>query len=289
MHWPTVRGSTDLSNDLKRRIRLGVAHTLRAGSWLTGAKAGQPRILMYHRVRAGHPGDSLCVDPALFADQIAWLAEHAALVPLREISDPDLDTNGRCRVAITFDDGYLDNLVDALPVLEKHGVPATLFVTSEFCDQSLVHPRYQDEKGQVHMNWEQVRAWDAVDGLEIGSHTLTHPTLPLVDDAQAEKEIIESRKRVQDGSGSPVDYFAYPNGAYIERDVALCQRAGYAGAVTTHPGSVSGNVSRFELKRTEMNDKDHAAEIGLKLGGAFDLPHKYLDWRRQRKLNAMME
>lgn len=89
-------------------------------------------VLMYHRV--GHvrfdPWD-LCVTPARFDEQMACIAAHRAGRPLDAFRDSaPLDTGGRA-IAVTFDDGYADNLLHALPALERHDVPATIFIVTE--------------------------------------------------------------------------------------------------------------------------------------------------------------
>lgn len=89
-------------------------------------------VLMYHRV-AEESVDSwdLCVTPAHFDEHMAVLASVRSQVKLTDIErSADRFHPGRNRFAVTFDDGYVDNLVNALPVLERHEVPATIFVVS---------------------------------------------------------------------------------------------------------------------------------------------------------------
>jgi peptidoglycan/xylan/chitin deacetylase (PgdA/CDA1 family) len=91
---------------------------------------------MYHRVSATPDYLGLTVPPARFAEQLATLGRHARVLPLRDLvrrlADP-APLEGDV-AAITFDDGYRDNLDEALPVLETHGMPATVFVTVGFVD-----------------------------------------------------------------------------------------------------------------------------------------------------------
>jgi peptidoglycan/xylan/chitin deacetylase (PgdA/CDA1 family) len=86
--------------------------------------------LIYHRVSPDVGADyfRLCVTPQHLAEQIEWLMRRFAIVPLVDVGRPDR----RPRVALTFDDGYADNLHHALPVLERYGVPATVFVTTGY-------------------------------------------------------------------------------------------------------------------------------------------------------------
>jgi peptidoglycan/xylan/chitin deacetylase (PgdA/CDA1 family) len=91
-------------------------------------------ILMYHRIaRAEHDPWSLCVSPDRFAQQLEVLRRRAAVVPLQNLFEaiPAARTN-RPPVAITFDDGYADNLHCAKPLLERHDTPATVFIASGY-------------------------------------------------------------------------------------------------------------------------------------------------------------
>jgi peptidoglycan/xylan/chitin deacetylase (PgdA/CDA1 family) len=89
-------------------------------------------ILLYHRIaRERHDPWGQCVAPEHFAQQMALLAEEAQVVPLARLPGAiGARRSSRPLVAITFDDGYLDNLVTAKPILERHGLPATVFLAS---------------------------------------------------------------------------------------------------------------------------------------------------------------
>lgn len=90
-------------------------------------------ILMYHRIaEPRHDRFQLCVSPDRFAEQIAHLRRHHEVVQLSDLHR----RASRPRVVLTFDDGYLDNLTAAKPVLEAAGVPATVFVTSGLVDST---------------------------------------------------------------------------------------------------------------------------------------------------------
>ncbi len=103
---------------------------------LRSALSRRPRgagvILMYHRI-AVEPLDpwQLCVTPAAFAGQLDWLRAHCRVVPLRQLARELRDGNLVPRsVAISFDDGYADNLLAAEPLLRERGLPATFFLTT---------------------------------------------------------------------------------------------------------------------------------------------------------------
>jgi peptidoglycan/xylan/chitin deacetylase (PgdA/CDA1 family) len=93
---------------------------------------GQALILMYHRIAESRLDPwRLCVSPPTFDRQLGWLRQHCRVVPLRQLA-AEL-RRGECAertVAITFDDGYADNLISGVPLLTKHGLPATFFLTT---------------------------------------------------------------------------------------------------------------------------------------------------------------
>ena len=84
------------------------------------------------------------------------------------------------------------------------------------------------------VTWDQLREMNAA-GIEIGSHTVTHPILTNVDDEQLRYELVNSRSRLESELGIPVTLFCYPNGSYDERVEAAVRQAGYKVAVTTIP------------------------------------------------------
>ena len=99
-------------------------------------------------------------------------------------------------------------------------------------------------------------------GMEIGGHTVNHPILKVLSDAEAESEITQGRRSLEQLIQGPVDYFAYPNGRptldYGARDVALIRRLGFKGAVTTAPGAIDGAADQFQLPRFTPWDKGRA-------------------------------
>lgn len=140
---------------------------------------------------------------------------------------------------LTFDDGWLGQYYDALPVLLELRVPATFFVLPGF-----------DRHGQGHMTIDQMRDVRAA-GMTVGSHTLNHARLPSLirrNLGAAQAEVVLSRgdlERDVDG----VDYFAYPNGLYDDDVIQLVRDSGYRAAVTTVSGMVHSLARRFELRR----------------------------------------
>jgi peptidoglycan/xylan/chitin deacetylase (PgdA/CDA1 family) len=242
------------------------------------------RILMYHRVAQLAAYDQLTVSPARFAQQMQELAQHQVISledGLRALQSGPLR---KPLFAVTFDDGYLDNLTEALPILQRYGIPATIFVTTQFCDQAISHPRYGTQGAQrLHLDWDEVATLARAPGITIGSHTLTHPYLPTISDTLAQQEIATSRTVIATHLQRPVDYFCYPSGDLSPRELQFVQQAGYAAAVSVAPGVNDQRSDRFQLKRTEITDRDDPSQFRLKLAGAFDPIHQLLHARRTRR------
>ena len=245
------------------------------------------RILMYHRVDRLPAPDQLTVSPERFARQMAYLAAHHRLLGLAEAVE-ELEGGRQIRdgVVVTFDDGYRDNLVHALPVLRQHRVPATIFVTTAFCDQSRRHPRYAGAAGRLHLDWEELRSLAREPLVTIGSHALTHPYLPRLAAEPAREEIAWSRERIGRELGRPVEFFCYPSGDFGPREVGMVREAGYRAAVSVAPGANRSGTPPFELRRTEVTDRDEIRDLHAKLSGAYDLVHHWLHRRRVRRFEA---
>ena len=247
------------------------------------------RILMYHRVTdtavTGTAGpDQLTVSPALFEQQIAWLAQYRRILPLSsllsEIENGNVDGNA---VAVTFDDGYLDNLTHAIPILEKYNAPASIYITSDFAAQTLRHPRYANEPGRLHLNWLEVKSLAEHALIEIGSHTVSHPMLSELSAEQAQHEIAHSKAEIERQIESRVTSFCYPAGNFTEREKQIVQACGYMNALSVKPGVTRVRNDLLALRRTEVTYKDTPDNLALKLCGSLDVFHRILDFRRERK------
>ena len=239
---------------------------------------------MYHRVSPARNYDQLTVTPERFEEQMAYLAGRWRVISLAQaVTELANDNRIEPSVAITFDDGYRDNLTQALPVLRKYQIPATIFVTARFCDQSMRHPRYPAEQGRLHLDWSEVRELARAPGITIGSHTLTHPYLTRLTEPQARAEIFDSRHAIAGQTGVQVEFFCYPSGDVTAIEASLVEAAGYRAAVSVAPGANRHGTPRYLLRRTEITDRDGEYELALKLAGAYDPIHMWLHSRRERK------
>ena len=246
------------------------------------------RILMYHRVDNLKSQDQLTVSPDLFEQQIHWLSKHHRIVSLKELSASLQHGNASSSaIALTFDDGYLDNLEHALPVLEKYQAPATLYVTTQFAAQKERHPRYPTEKKRLHLTWAELRELSAHALIEIGSHTLSHPMLSSLSAADSHSEITQSKSIIENELGHAINSFCYPAGNHTTREIESARSAGYQTAVTVKPGVNRRNTNPLALKRLEITFRDEPGNLKLKLDGAYDLVHQALDIKREHQFRQL--
>lgn len=242
------------------------------------------RVLMYHRVARLDAFDQLTVTPERFEQQMSMLASRRQVVGLIDgLRALRAGTLNGPAVAVTFDDGYLDNLVEAAPILQRHRIAATVFVTTRFCDQTASHPRYAAGGPRLHLDWDEVSQLASLPGMEIGSHTVSHPYLPRLSAAEARQEIEASRQRIGERIGRQVRAFCYPSGDVGEREALLAREAGYEAAVSVCPGLNRPGFDPMLVRRTEVTQRDDERAFALKLDGAFDPLHRILHARRRRR------
>jgi peptidoglycan/xylan/chitin deacetylase (PgdA/CDA1 family) len=184
-----------------------------------------PMILMYHAVaEMAEDPNPLCVTPSRFAEQMTWLKRHGLRgVGIGTLVDAMRAGRQRGLVGITFDDGYVNVLEAALPVLLRHGFTATMFIVS-----GLLGGTNQWDEGPVWplLSADQVGELAAA-GMEIGSHTATHLRLAGVGADQLETEVSGSRASLAELVGAPIRGFAYPWGSMDAEARCAVRDAGY--------------------------------------------------------------
>lgn len=224
------------------------------------------RIFGYHRV--GSLDDVTAVSPEAFRAQMEHLAESDVKVvrleeALRLLEEP-VDGRYAC---VTFDDGYLDTLDTALPVLESLGIPATVFVVVDVLE------------GRATFDWSPapppaIRVDDLprllASGLvDVQAHSVTHRRLTLLSDEELREEVAGSRARLAKHVPTPTS-FCYPAGIYGPREVEAVYEAGFRAGVTTRAGLNVGGFPLGDLRRTMLYWGDDLEAFAAKLDGALD-------------------
>jgi peptidoglycan/xylan/chitin deacetylase (PgdA/CDA1 family) len=217
--------------------------------------------------------NKLRVKPVEFEKQVAWMkAQGFHFVTLQELQQ-NWGKHPEKTVAITFDDGYLDNLENAYSILEKYQAKATIYVVVDRHDRDWsTYKKAHHNSGELmqepKLNDDQVKFLAQSGLIEIGSHTLTHANLNKLDDAECLHELLESKIQLEQLINQTVTSFAYPFGIYSPRDVEIAKQVGYSNAVTTQEG-IDGDAPDFmQLQRIKISGKDSmfAVKLRMKLG-----------------------
>ena len=219
-------------------------------------------ILGYHRIGRLRGDHVPTVSAESFERQLALLARFRyRVLPLDDIIGrlEAAQPLPRRAAVITFDDGYEETCTVAWPLLKRFGFPATVFITPG------------DIGRPAFLTWDQVREM-AGDGVTIGSHTMHHAYLPVVDAAQLPEELVHSKQVLEAQIHRPVHLLSYPIGGYTPEVQAAARQAGYRGACTTNRATTLATIDRFALRRIKMTERDsHPVSLLAKLSGYYDL------------------
>jgi len=241
------------------------------GSWLT--------VVGWHRFGAVPDGLTTTIDG--FRRQLDELDEWGArILSLGEaVARLEAGTLPARAVVLTFDDGYASVVEQAWPILHDRGLPATLFMVSDYLDAGLRLP--WDEASP---DAELVRLMSrgqleevAQSGLDIGSHTVSHPWLPRQDPVRLSRELVDSRAALEDLLHRTIDAVAYPAGGWNAQVRLAAARAGYRTGITVDRGINTPDVDGLTLRRAFV--PEDVADFRLILDGAYTWLRPVDAWR----------
>jgi peptidoglycan/xylan/chitin deacetylase (PgdA/CDA1 family) len=193
-------------------------------------------ILAYHLVSSTSvPAFArYTVTPRAFAAQMRWLAmARYTPIPMATLAScwREHRMPPRRAVVITFDDGFRDCIEFALPVLRRHRFPAVFYLVAGLVGQTsrwMAHPA-----GELPLfDWTAARALQTA-GMQCGAHSMSHLALGECPASETRRELIESRKLLEDRLGCAVQHLAYPYGSVTRAVRDLSEEAGYLSACTT--------------------------------------------------------
>lgn len=229
---------------------------------------------MYHMVRdaiSGKKFNSLRVSPKNFEIQIKYLHDngwHSYTMKEAILQKKNLPPKS---VVITFDDGYQDNLTNALPILKKYGFKSTIYLVNDRHNRDWSGYRKAKNEGaglkeEAKLSDDEVRELLDSGLIEIGAHTLTHANLNVLSEEEAQNEICVSKQEIEAKFSTACSSFAYPFGLYSKRDADIVVGCNYTNAVTTKVGIVDLNrCDLFEIPRVTISGKDNFFAFWLKL------------------------
>ena len=207
--------------------------------WMVSPGAGIP-VLTYHHI--GEGSEWYYVSAKEFERQMLFLRESGYTpVSVVELAE---GLSGRRQlpvqpIVITFDDGYEDNFLTALPIMEKQNMRGTFFVVTGKMGQ----PGY--------MNWQQARKMSE-SGMEIGSHTVNHYTLNEISLKELERELLASRLMLENNVPASAPVFANPFGETAPAVVELLKHTGYFAACSSVVGINKPGENLYMIRRISV-------------------------------------
>lgn len=254
-------------------------------------------ILMYHSISQSatakfHP---FAVSPAAFAEQMAYLqAQGYTPITVTQYRDARTTAGSQHPVVITFDDGFADFYINALPVLQQYGFTASLYVTTAFVGATSRWLQKEGEATRPMLTWQQLTEV-AQAGIECGGHTHTHPQLDTLPIAAAQHEITHCKEVLEQHLGHEITSFAYPFGYYTAQVRQAVADAGYSSACTVKHAMSSDTTDILALTRfmvTADTDIQTFARLlmgtGISRAAGMYLNTRTLVWQTIRRSSTYM-
>ncbi len=189
---------------------------------------------------------------------------------------------------VTLDDGFEDNYRNAFPILKRFQIPAVIYLVTGLIgktNQWMTMPTFSERK---MLSWMQIKKM-ASQGIDFGSHTVTHPKLNELDDDSVGKELVQSKKVIEEQLGVECQHFAYPYGLLTEKTHKLVQQAGFKTACTTRSGFNNVERNPLTLHRIEVYGDDSTWKLKQKIrfgmnDASWFFPLKYYSTRLLARL-----
>jgi peptidoglycan/xylan/chitin deacetylase (PgdA/CDA1 family) len=219
---------------------------------------------MYHSI-SDDVRDPWAVSKSAFTSQMEWLKrKRYNVVQLSEVVGSIMQNrNLRNCIALTFDDGYIDFLENAVPILGMNGFGATLFVPAGIVGGMSYWEPFEIRKRLL--NWERLREVVQL-GHSIGSHGMTHSDLTKLSPEEIVEEVGISKRKLEAELDISVDSFSYPFGRFSEREAVAVNKAAYSCAVTVHTRwGNNRETDLFRLERVAVSGKDSLADFEFKV------------------------
>jgi peptidoglycan/xylan/chitin deacetylase (PgdA/CDA1 family) len=190
---------------------------------------------------------------------------------------------GRRYATVTFDDGFVSVVDNALPELRLRRIPCTIFVPTGSLGRhpSWIRNQHSDNDGETVVPPHVIQALDQEDFVTIGSHSITHPDFRNLDDRRARIELEKSKADLEAILGKSVNFFSFPYGGCTQRCFQLAQQAGYKRVFTIDSAMASASPDRFVWGRVRVDPSDSLLEFRLKVSGAYRWLSRASAWKRR--------
>jgi peptidoglycan/xylan/chitin deacetylase (PgdA/CDA1 family) len=203
----------------------------------------KPTVLMYHSVS----NDNYLFNISLkeFENQIKYLKEkNFKFLKMEDLSN--IKNLPNKRVLITFDDGYENVFINAVPILEKYNVPAIFFIPVGLIDNKI---------GELKvMSWEQIKALSENPLFEIGSHAYDHVRLTSLDENNLDKQIEKSKAILEEQIDINIRAISFPFGRYNQNIIKRIKDEGYDYAFGVEVRNLSKKEDFFSIPRIAVDN-----------------------------------
>lgn len=218
--------------------------------WLPYRSRALPRIVMLHQVDPRLEASGMNMPPQKFEQLLKYLLQKQSVFCF--VSELEQFKDQKNVVAISFDDGFLDNYQYAFPLLKKYHVKATIYLATQI-------------EGIEKLSEPQIQEMLSSDLVEFGAHTQHHVNLLKLSDEQAFEEMQASKRDVEALVGS-CRSFAYPFGRFNEKHQAMAQEIGFINAVSTRKKIEAYTPqNRFNLPRVSTHGAMDAIQMRIAL------------------------
>ena len=241
-YWESVKGEVATQESLRQSIGCPVP------------------VLSFHSISdpPGRRHERFHTSPERFRALMSWLNDHGY-----GFCFPSGQPADEYSAWLTFDDGYEDFYFNVFPYLGEFNLKPTIFLVTDCIGGTNAWDEAAGFPSKRLLNKQQILEMNR-HGVRFGSHTLTHPWLPDVSDAELSREVVESKRRLEDLLGSEVDTFAYPGGCHDVRVRSAVAEAGYKWAFSTRPG-LHFFGDPFSIDRLEIDDNDTLLDLRLRI------------------------
>jgi peptidoglycan/xylan/chitin deacetylase (PgdA/CDA1 family) len=236
---------------------------------------GKIKVLLYHNITPGGSGFDFAISPEEFDSHLRYLKSRYHMLGIDQSGAWRSCRSDRVNILITFDDGFLNNLEFAAPILARHGISAAFFLIAD-CIETGAPPHFTEKYGKGGGDRAAYRTVDTQGamaliryGMTIGSHSLAHRDFSGLDDREAEADAKAARQKLERLLGCEVALFAFPWGKH-RRDQARRMSFIYERVFLTEHGF----AGEFEsiLPRNEVSGSAH---LRAAASGALDFVRRW--------------
>ncbi|WP_017531427.1 polysaccharide deacetylase family protein, partial [Pelosinus sp. HCF1] len=167
-------------------------------------------------------------------------------------------------IFLTFDDGYEDNFTNALPLLKKYGMTATVCIISNWIGKENDWEQYNGKPHCRTMDLSQLQEW-LKQGMSICAHTANHPFLSKLDNEEILHELINCKNTLEEQLHIPIEFLCYPYGDFDDRVKMMANQVGYKAALGIFKNTHFWKRDLLSLKRVVISSRQPLWEFAFKV------------------------